>query len=184
MVRLASRPSFLFEHDLFGKPDSTFPDHALGGDMPVKQRVGLIVATALTIALFATIRAGAETAEGRQACTNDAFQFCSEFIPDRERVFRCLEARKPQISAACRATMPAEPAPERRAAKKLAPAITGERKTRATKRLSHAGEQLALNKHAPRTKSAIHKAPTAQRAANSAAQTDPKPLNLVPAKGR
>ena len=30
MVRSASRSSFLFEHDLFGKPDSTFPDHALG----------------------------------------------------------------------------------------------------------------------------------------------------------
>jgi hypothetical protein len=29
MVRSASRTSFLFEHDLFGKPDSTFPDHAL-----------------------------------------------------------------------------------------------------------------------------------------------------------
>src|SRR6516164_2051651 len=29
MVRSASRSSFLLEHDLFGKPDSTFPDHAL-----------------------------------------------------------------------------------------------------------------------------------------------------------
>jgi hypothetical protein len=176
------------------RPDSThrvkarghaFPDHALGGDMPVKQRVALIVATALTIALLGTTRAGAETAEGRQACTNDAFQFCSEFIPDRERVFRCLEARKPQISAACRATMPAEPAPERAAAKKrLAPTKNAERKAPVAKRLSHFGERPALNKHAPHTKGATHKAPTAQRAANSGAQTDPKPLNLVPAKGR
>src|ERR1700722_15080584 len=30
MFPSASRSSFLFEHDLFGKPDSTFPDHALG----------------------------------------------------------------------------------------------------------------------------------------------------------
>src|ERR1700722_745246 len=30
VVRSASRSSFLFEHDFFGKPDSTFPDHALG----------------------------------------------------------------------------------------------------------------------------------------------------------
>src|ERR1700722_4742606 len=29
MVGSASRSSFLFEHDLFGKPASTFPDHAL-----------------------------------------------------------------------------------------------------------------------------------------------------------
>ena len=100
----------------------------------MKQRIGLIVATALTIALCGTTRAGAETAEGRQACTNDAFQFCSEFIPDRERVFRCLEARKQQISAACRATMPAEPAPERPTAKRrLAPTKSAERKAPATK---------------------------------------------------
>jgi hypothetical protein len=26
----SSRSIFLFEHDLFGKPVSTFPDHALG----------------------------------------------------------------------------------------------------------------------------------------------------------
>jgi hypothetical protein len=150
--------------------------------MSVKQRIGLIVATALTIALFGTTEAGAETAEGRQACTNDAFQFCSEFIPDRERVFRCLEARKPQISAACRATMPAEPAPERAAGKKLAPTKNAERKAPATKRLSHVGERPALKKHAPHTKSATHKARAAQRAANSGAQGDPKPLSLVPAK--
>jgi hypothetical protein len=29
MVGSAFRSSFLFEHDLFGKPDSTFPDHAV-----------------------------------------------------------------------------------------------------------------------------------------------------------
>jgi hypothetical protein len=150
--------------------------------MPGKQRIGLIVAMALTIALLATTRAGAETEEGRQACTNDAFQFCSEFIPDRERVFRCLEARKQQISAACRATMPAAPAPERTAGKKLAPTKAGERKAPVTKRLSHTGERLALNKHAPHTKSATRKTPAAQRAANSGTQGDPKPMNLVPAK--
>jgi hypothetical protein len=152
--------------------------------MPVKQRIGLIVATALTIALFGTTEAGAETAEGRQACTNDAFQFCSEFIPDRERVFRCLEARKPQISAACRATMPAEPAPERPAAKKLAPTKNAERKAPVTKRLSHVGERPAFKKHGPPTRSATHKTPAAKRAANSGTQGDPKPVNLVPAKGR
>jgi hypothetical protein len=33
MVGSVSRFSFLFEHDLFGKPDSTFPDHALRLDI-------------------------------------------------------------------------------------------------------------------------------------------------------
>jgi hypothetical protein len=36
MVRPASRSSFLFEHDLFGKPDSTFPDHAPGSQQAKK----------------------------------------------------------------------------------------------------------------------------------------------------
>jgi hypothetical protein len=151
--------------------------------MPVKQRIGLIVATALTVALLGMTRAGAETEEGRQACANDAFQFCSEFIPDRERVFRCLEARKQQISAACRATMPAEPAPERAAGKKLAPTKIGERKAPVTKRLSHAGERPAVKKHAPHTKSATRKTPAVKRAANSDPQAGPKPLSLFPAKG-
>ncbi len=150
--------------------------------MPGKQRIGLIVAIALTTALFGTVRASAETEEGRQACTNDAFQFCSEFIPDRERVFRCLEARKPQISAACRANMPAEPAPERAAGKKLAPTKTGERKAPARKSLAHAAERAALKKNVAQTKSATHKAPALRRAANSTPPGDPKPLNLIPAK--
>src|ERR1700723_206592 len=34
VVRSASRSSFLFEHDLFGKPVSTFPDHALSAAHP------------------------------------------------------------------------------------------------------------------------------------------------------
>jgi hypothetical protein len=153
---------------------------SLGEDMSGKLRIVMIVA----IALSGTRLAGAETEEGRQACTNDAFQFCSEVMPDRERVFRCLEARKSQISAACRANMPAEPAPQRAATKKLALTKTGERKAPVRKTLSHASERSVLKKHAPPTKSATHKTLSAKRAANSTSPADPKPLNLVPAKAR
>jgi hypothetical protein len=145
--------------------------------MPVKLHITLVIA----ILLSGTRFAGAETEEGRQACTNDAFQFCSDAMPDRERVFRCLEARKQQISAACRANMPAEPAAERAARKKLAPTKTGERKAPVKRSLSHAGERSTLKRHAPQAKSATHKSLAAKRAANS--DTQPKPLNLAPAKG-
>jgi len=145
--------------------------------MPVKRRIVLVIAltwSGITVA-------GAETEEGRQACTNDAFQFCQEAIPDRERVFRCLESRKNVISAACRATMPAEPAPERPAAKKHTPATKNAgRKAPVTKSASHTVERPALKKHTPQTKSATTKAPSAKRASNSVPQRDPKPLNLVP----
>jgi hypothetical protein len=50
----------------------------------VKWRIMLIVA----ITLNGTMVAHAQTPEGRQACMNDAFQFCQDAIPDRERVFR------------------------------------------------------------------------------------------------
>ena len=149
--------------------------------MPVKLRIILVIA----IALSGTRLAGAETEEGRQACMNDAFQFCSEAMPDRERVFRCLEARKHQISAACRANMPAEPAPQRAATKKLAPTSkNAERKAPVRRTLAHAGERPAVKKHTAPAKSATHKSLATKRAANSGASADPKPLSLVPAKGR
>jgi hypothetical protein len=43
----------------------------------------------VAVILNGTMVARAQTPEGRQACMNDAFQFCQEFIPDRERVFGC-----------------------------------------------------------------------------------------------
>ena len=148
--------------------------------MPVKWRVILVIAITLSGTRFAV----AETEEGRQACMNDAFQFCGDAMPDRERVFRCLEARKHQISAACRANMPAEPAPQRAATKRLAPAGKNAKHTAPVKRtLSHAGELPALKKHALQTKSAAHKTLGTKRAANTTSQADPKPLSLAPAKG-
>ena len=58
---------------------------------------GIVLAVVMVLSGIAIARA--ETEEGRQACTNDAFQFCADAIPDRERVFRCLEARKQQDPA-------------------------------------------------------------------------------------
>jgi hypothetical protein len=59
--------------------------------------------------------AAAETPEQRQACTNDAFQLCSDAMPDRERVFACLAAKRTLLSPLCREGMapflPPEPAP-------------------------------------------------------------------------
>jgi hypothetical protein len=40
--------------------------------------------------------------DGRQACMQDAFAFCGQFIPDHERVGACLFANMSRISPACR----------------------------------------------------------------------------------
>src|ERR1700692_4609471 len=71
------------------------------------------IVLAIVLALGAGEVALAETAEEQQACTNDAFQLCQNFIPDRNRVFTCLVENKNQLSAPCHVVMapylPAEP---------------------------------------------------------------------------
>ena len=55
----------------------------------------------------------AQSQDEQQACTNDAFQFCQNFIPDRNRVFTCLVENRNQLSVPCHTVMlqylPAEP---------------------------------------------------------------------------
>src|ERR1700730_4787970 len=77
----------------------------------------------------------ATTQEEEQACTNDAFQFCQNYIPDRNRVFTCLVSNRDQLSVACHTVMapylppepvalkkPSAPAPhDRRVAKSKGP---------------------------------------------------------------
>lgn len=43
----------------------------------------------------------AQSQDEQQACTNDAFQFCGNFIPDRTRVFNCLVENRNVISVPC-----------------------------------------------------------------------------------
>jgi hypothetical protein len=71
------------------------------------------IVLAVVLALSASGVALATTQEEEQACTNDAFQFCQNFIPDRNRVFTCLVSNRDQISVACHTVLapylPAEP---------------------------------------------------------------------------
>jgi hypothetical protein len=71
------------------------------------------IVLAIVLAVGAGTVALATTPEEEQACTNDAFQFCQAFIPDRERVFGCLVNNRQQISVACHTVLspylPGEP---------------------------------------------------------------------------
>jgi hypothetical protein len=71
----------------------------------MSKQIALAIVLALGASSFATNLARAETAEEQQACTNDAFQFCQNAIPDRDRVFNCLMTNRSQISPACRSAM-------------------------------------------------------------------------------
>jgi hypothetical protein len=54
------------------------------------------------IALAAPASVQAYTDEERQACEQDAFRLCNQFIPDQDRVKACLVANMSKLSPACR----------------------------------------------------------------------------------
>jgi hypothetical protein len=168
----------------------------------MKQLV-LIVAAVLT----GTTVALAESEEGRQACMQDAFKFCSEAIPDRERVFQCLASHQDVISATCRTMMAPSLATEQQAKEPHAsePKVATQ-KPKAAKHL--AAERPAAKKRAAATRSATGKAASARHASlpashsplkthardtghakakaaakqatTAVARRDGKPLNLLP----
>ena len=128
----------------------------------MKWRTMLIVA----ITLNGTMVAQAQTPEGRQACMNDAFQFCQDAIPDRERVFSCLVAHKSVISAACHTVM--------------APSLPVDQRPLKNQRLQ---AKTAKVKHAPaQTKSAKNKTPVAKQNSKTSSKQAGGPLSLAPTK--
>jgi hypothetical protein len=166
------------------------------GGLPMKQ-LALIVAAVLT----GTTVALAESEEGRQACMQDAFKFCSDFIPDRERVFQCMASHQDVISAACRANMAPALAAEQAAKEQHASETKSTvHKPKATKHLAaeqpaskkhatrHANGKVASAEHAslpadhPHLKKHAHNTSQAKAKATSTAvaRRDGKPLNLLP----
>ena len=65
----------------------------------------------------ATAIAVAQSQEEQDACKDDAMRVCSDAIPDRDQVARCLNFKKEYISPACRTVIaryfPPDPAPQK-----------------------------------------------------------------------
>jgi hypothetical protein len=61
-----------------------------------------------TVALGIVAAAAQGSPEVREACTGDAMQFCSEFIPDVPRVTRCMIAKRRHLSRECQVAMARE----------------------------------------------------------------------------
>ena len=55
--------------------------------------------------LWGLDEAGAQGVDVRQACTPDAMQLCSEFIPDEAKITVCMHRKYAQLSAECRSAM-------------------------------------------------------------------------------
>jgi hypothetical protein len=126
------------------------------------RKIMLIVAITLNGSMVAL----AQTQEGRQTCMNDAFQFCQDAIPDRERVFGCLVAHRNVISAACHAAMvPSLPVDQ--------PPLKKQRLQTKTAKAKHASHQA---------RSAKDKATVATRNSRTSSKRAGGPLSLAPTK--
>jgi hypothetical protein len=133
----------------------------------------------VVIALNGATVALAQDQDGRQACINDAFQFCQDAIPDRERVFQCLVSHKDLISAACHAVIASSLPVDQPPLEKQAPhKKSAKGKATIAKR---ATTTVARNdRHAPHAKSTKGKAIFVKRASKAVSRHDRHPLNLVP----
>jgi hypothetical protein len=57
----------------------------------------------LGLAAFTPVPAAAQgTINPEQACRDDAFKFCNDFIPDRDKVGACLRRKARSLSRDCR----------------------------------------------------------------------------------
>jgi hypothetical protein len=88
----------------------------------MRKQIARQTALAILLALGASTVAVAETQEEQQACTNDAFALCQNFIPDRTQVFTCLVNNRNNLSVACHNVMTPYFPPEPVALKKPQPA--------------------------------------------------------------
>ncbi len=66
---------------------------------PALARAGML----LTLVTFGALPAAAQgTINPEQACKDDAFRLCNEYIPDREKVGACLRHNARSLSRDCR----------------------------------------------------------------------------------
>lgn len=62
-----------------------------------------LAATGLLIGLALTpVSVTAQEMSPEQACKDDAFRLCDQFIPDRDKVGACLRQKARSLSPACR----------------------------------------------------------------------------------
>ena len=77
-------------------------------------------AVALLVGVYAmgTTGANAQASQAtRDACTGDAMQFCSEFVPDVQKITKCMVAKRRMLSKACQVAMANEHKARRGAAR-------------------------------------------------------------------
>lgn len=47
----------------------------------------------------------AQASDAADRCTPDVMRLCSEFVPDADRIVRCLKVKRRQLSPSCRTAL-------------------------------------------------------------------------------
>src|SRR5262249_16613351 len=78
------------------------PAEAVRNRSLTMQKLVAIAFVLTVIVLAAPAATFAYTDEERQACQDDAFRLCGQFVPDEQRVKACLIQNMSRLSPACR----------------------------------------------------------------------------------
>jgi len=57
------------------------------------------------VVLLAGLNGAIAQGDPRELCVSDALRLCNDYIPDENKVKRCMLAKRPQLSAPCRNAM-------------------------------------------------------------------------------
>jgi hypothetical protein len=65
------------------------------------------MAAVLTVLMMAGDNrpAAAQASDAAERCTPDVMRLCSEFVPDADRIVRCLKVKRRQLSHSCATAM-------------------------------------------------------------------------------
>jgi hypothetical protein len=74
----------------------------LSSDWRAPSATGYLLGLALMVAATPAAAQGQGTPEQRAACEQDAYRFCSQYIPDENRTASCLRRYRVSLSPACR----------------------------------------------------------------------------------
>src|SRR5262249_3518489 len=84
------------------------------GSEHLMMRKSAALAIFLTITAPVSALAQSHSAEDEAACTPDVLSLCQQYIPNRQEIIGCLNARKQELSPACFAVF-SRPAPGKKA---------------------------------------------------------------------
>ena len=68
----------------------------------------LLSAAAGTLAVLlvaGSTPAAAQASDAADRCTPDVMRLCSEFVPDADRIVKCLKVKQRQLSPSCRSAL-------------------------------------------------------------------------------